>query len=175
MKDGAKEFHVHAQAVSREFLPGYHMNVYGYNGSCPGPLIEVTQGDRIRVVVHNELNEPTFFHMHGFEMPVQYDGAGTMTQNPIQPGQAFKYEFDVHEHGTFFYHSHVPMQEAMGMVGPIIVHPSKQFDPPVDRDFVLIFQNFFIKANQTIQTRGRWTGIGTRSMGVAARIQRRAS
>ena len=150
MVNGAKEFQVRAQSVAREFLPGYMMNVYGYNGSCPGPLIEINQGDRIRIVVTNDLPEDTYFHMHGFEMPVQYDGAGGMTQNPIKPGKTFTYEFNVHEHGTFFYHSHVGMQEAMGMVGPIVVHPTKAFAPTVDRDFLLLFQNFFIKPNQTI-------------------------
>ncbi|WP_417850241.1 multicopper oxidase domain-containing protein [Thalassoglobus sp.] len=150
MVDGVKEFHVSAEEVSREFLPGYHMNVYGYNGSLPGPLIEINQGDRIRILVTNNLSEATNFHMHGFEMPVQYDGAAEMTQNPIKPGKTFKYEFDVHEEGTFFYHSHVAMQEAMGMVGPIVVHPAKPFDPPVDRDFMLVFQNFFILPNQTV-------------------------
>ena len=150
MIDGAKEFHISATPVAQEFLPGYMMNVYGYNHQMPGPLMEINQGDRIRVIVTNELPEATNFHMHGFEMPVQYDGAAEMTQNPIEPGKSFKYEFDVHEEGTFFYHSHVAMQEAMGMVGPIVVHPKKAFNPSVDRDFVLLFQNFFIKPNQTI-------------------------
>ena len=68
--NGAKEFHIRAEAVAREFLPGYMMNVYGYNGSLPGPLMEINQGDRIRVIVTNDLPEPTNFHMHGFEMPV---------------------------------------------------------------------------------------------------------
>ena len=124
MVNGAKEFQIRAQAVAREFLPGYMMNVYGYNGSMPGPLIEINQGDRIRMVVTNDLPEDTYFHMHGFEMPVQYDGAGGMTQNPIKPGKTFTYEFNVHEHGTFFYHSHVGMQESMGMVGPCLLYTS---------------------------------------------------
>ena len=47
------------QAVRREFLPGYEMNVWGYNGFMPGPTIEVTQGDRVRIVVTNDLPEPT--------------------------------------------------------------------------------------------------------------------
>ena len=116
----------------------------------PGPTIEVNQGDRVRIVVTNELPEETAIHWHGFELPVQYDGAATLTQNMIKPGSSFVYEFDVHEEGTFFYHSHVPMQEAFGMVGWIIVHPRKVWDPPVDRDFGLIFQNFFIEPNQTV-------------------------
>lgn len=148
--DGVKEFHLVCQPVEREFLPGYWMNVYGFNGSMPGPTIEVVQGDRVRFVVSNELTEDTVVHWHGFEMPVQYDGADALTQNPIKPGKSFVYEFDVHEDGTFFYHSHVPMQEAFGMVGWLIVHPREVYKPVVDRDFGLIFQNFFIDSNQTI-------------------------
>jgi hypothetical protein len=60
------------------------------------------------------------------------------------------YEFDIHEAGTFFYHTHVAMQEAFGMVGWFIVHPRKVYDPPVDRDFGFIFKNFHIDANHTI-------------------------
>ncbi|KAA0131571.1 copper oxidase [Gimesia chilikensis] len=150
MKNGAKEFHLVCEPVAREFLPGHWMNVYGFNGSMPGPTIEVTQGDRIRIIVHNELPEETSIHWHGFELPVQYDGAHTMTQNPIKPGKTFKYEFDVHEEGTFFYHSHIAMQEAFGMVGWFIVHPQKVWDPPVDRDFGVIFQNFRIDPMQTV-------------------------
>ncbi|MAT68539.1 MAG: copper oxidase [Planctomycetaceae bacterium] len=167
MKDGAKEFHLVAQPVAREFLPGYAMNVWGFNGSMPGPTIEITQGDRVRFVVHNELPEETTVHWHGFELPVQYDGSHTLNQNPIKPGKSFAYEFDVHEEGTFFYHTHVAMQEAFGMVGFIIVHPKKPWDPPVDRDFGLIFQNFFIEPTQTIADSWRmdwnWHTINGRS------------
>ena len=150
MVNGVKEFQIVAQQVNREFLPGYPMAVWGYNGSMPGPSIEVSQGDRVRIIVTNELPEETSVHWHGFELPVQYDGSMTLTQNPIKPGKTFVYEFDVHEEGTFFYHSHVAMQEAFGMVGWFIVHPKKVFSPPVDRDFGLIFQNFHIEPNQRI-------------------------
>ncbi len=167
MVRGAKEFQLVAMPVAREFLPGHKMNVYGYNGSMPGPTIEVTQGDRVRIVVTNQLPEAMTTHWHGFELPVQYDGSDTLTQNPIEPGASFVYEFDVHEEGTFFYHSHVPMQEAFGSVGWFIVHPRKVFDPPVDRDFGLIFQNFFIDNNQTIADSWRmdwnWHTINGRS------------
>ena len=150
MQDGVKVFHLRATPVEAEFLPGYKMNVYGYNGSMPGPTIEVEQGDRVRVVVTNELPEETYMHWHGFECLVQYDGADALIQNPIMPGESFNYEFTFHEEGTFFYHSHVAMQEAFGMVGFFIVHPKNDFDPPVDRDFGLLFQNFAIEPSQTI-------------------------
>ena len=150
MVRGAKEFEIRCQAVKREFLPGYPMDVWGYNGTMPGPLVEATQGDRVRFVVHNELPEPTTIHWHGLELPVAMDGVPGLTQKPIMPGKTFVYEFDLHQTGTYFYHSHIPMQEAFGMVGGFIIHPKAEFDPPVDRDFMLIFQNFHIDPNQTI-------------------------
>jgi len=62
---GVKEFEPRCTAVKREFLPGYPMDVWGYNGTMPGPLVEATQGDRVRFVVHNDLPEPTSVHWHG--------------------------------------------------------------------------------------------------------------
>ena len=148
--DGVKEYHITCEHVRREFLPGYHMDVWGYNGTLPGPVIEATQGDRVRFIVDNRLPEPTSVHWHGLELPIQYDGVPGMTQDMIPPGGRFVYEFDLHQAGTFFYHSHIAMQEAAGMVGFFVIHPAVAFDPPVDRDFVLLFQNFFIPPNQTV-------------------------
>jgi len=74
MVKGAKEFHLHAQPVKRELLPGNFMNHWGYNGSMPGPTIQVTEGDRVRIVLHNELPEPTTLHLHGLELPIAMDG-----------------------------------------------------------------------------------------------------
>lgn len=150
MVNGVKEFHLRCTHVKREFLPGYPMDVWGFNDSMPGPLIEANQGDRVRFVVHNELPEPTSIHWHGLELPVEEDGVPFLTQDPIMPGKTYVYEYDLHQAGSFFYHAHFPMQEAFGMVGMFIIHPKTAFDPPVDRDFALIFQNFHIDPNQTI-------------------------
>ncbi|WP_164104490.1 multicopper oxidase domain-containing protein [Candidatus Laterigemmans baculatus] len=150
MVDGVKEFHIYCEHVRRELLPGNWMDFFGYNGSMPGPTIEAEQGDRVRFVVHNHLPEPTSVHWHGLELPVEEDGVPGLTQNPIPPGETYVYEYDLHQAGTFFYHSHMPMQEAFGMVGFFIIHPAVAFDPPVDRDFLLLFQNFRIDPNQTI-------------------------
>ncbi|WP_454062467.1 multicopper oxidase domain-containing protein [Candidatus Nitrospira salsa] len=147
MVNGAKEFMLRCTPVKQEFLPGQFMDVWGFNGTMPGPTIEVYQGDRVRFVVHNDLPEPTSVHWHGLELPMQYDGVPGVTQDLIPPGKKHIYEFDLHQTGTFFYHSHVAMQEAFGMAGLFIIHPKIAYDPPVDRDFVLLFQNFFIPPN----------------------------
>lgn len=143
--DGVKEFHLHAQPVQRELLPDAWMNHWGYNGTMPGPTIEVTEGDRVRIVVHNELPEPTTLHLHGIELPIAMDGVEFVTQDPIMPGQTGVYELTLHQNGTFFYHPHMAMQEAFGMVGLFIIHPREAHQPVVDQDFVLITQEFVIE------------------------------
>lgn len=149
MVNGVKEFELRCTPVKREFLPGSLMDVWGFNDSMPGPTIEAFQGDRVRFVVHNELPEPTSVHWHGLELPIQYDGVPGLTQNLIPPGGTYVYEYDLHQTGTFFYHSHIAMQEAFGMAGLFIVHPRIAYEPPVDRDFALVFQNFLIPPNST--------------------------
>jgi FtsP/CotA-like multicopper oxidase with cupredoxin domain len=144
MVKGAKEFHLHAHPVKRELLPGAFMNHWGYNGTMPGPTIQVTEDDRVRIVLHNELPEPTTLHLHGLELPVAMDGIPFLTQDPIKPGDTFVYELTVHQTGTYFYHPHFAMQEAIGMVGLFIIHPRSAYQPVVDQDFALISQEFRI-------------------------------
>jgi FtsP/CotA-like multicopper oxidase with cupredoxin domain len=150
LRDGAKEFHLIAMPVKREFLPHLEMDVWGFNGSMPGPMIEVNQGDRVRIIVENRLPEDTSIHWHSLEIPVSQDGVPGLVQDFIPPGEAFVYEFTLHQHGTFFYHAHVAMQEAMGMVGPFIIHPREAYVPVCDQDFLLITQEFQILPNTTI-------------------------
>jgi FtsP/CotA-like multicopper oxidase with cupredoxin domain len=144
MVNGAKEFHLHAQPVKRELLPNEFMNHWGYNGSMPGPTIQVTEGDRVRIILHNELPEPTTLHLHGLELPIAMDGVAYLAQDPIKPGGMGVYELTLHQNGTFFYHAHGAMQEAIGMVGLFIIHPRSAYTPVVDQDFALITQEFDI-------------------------------
>jgi FtsP/CotA-like multicopper oxidase with cupredoxin domain len=150
LRDGAKEFHLIAMPVKREFLPHLEMDVWGFNGTMPGPVIEVNQGDRVRIIVENRLPELTSIHWHSLEVPVSQDGVPGLVQDFIPPGEAFVYEFTLHQHGTFFYHAHVAMQEAMGMVGFFIIHPRETYEPVCDQDFALIAQEFQILPNTSI-------------------------
>lgn len=150
MKDGVKEFHLHCRHTRREFLPGMYFDVWGFNDSVPGPTIEATEGDRIRIIVHNELPESTTIHWHGLEVPNRMDGVHGLTQDPIQPGKTYVYEFELHQNGTFFYHSHGPMQEGMGMAGLFIIHPRTAYQPVVDHDFALMIQEWAILPQSTV-------------------------
>lgn len=150
MENGVKVFHLTAQVVKREFLPGKVVDVWGFNGVMPGPTIEVSEGDRVRIIFHNNLPEPTTIHWHGLEVPIAMDGVPFISQPPVEPGGMFTYEFTVHQNGTFFYHSHMAMQEMMGMIGLFIIHPKIPYQPAVHRDFGLILQEWAVLPNNTI-------------------------
>ncbi|MBI4904548.1 MAG: copper oxidase [Acidobacteria bacterium] len=148
--DGVKEFHLISEVVRTDFLPGREVDAWGFNGSVPGPTIEVNQGDKVRVIFENRLPEMTAVHWHGFEVPMEMDGSVGLGQDPVPPGGKFVYEFTLNQHGTFFYHSHFAMQEMMGMLGMFIIHPREPYQPRVDRDFGLILQEWALLANNTV-------------------------
>ncbi|MGH9800433.1 MAG: multicopper oxidase domain-containing protein, partial [Blastocatellia bacterium] len=156
LEDGVKVFHLIAEPVRTEFLPAASwadartVDAWGYNGGIPGPTIEVREGDRVRIHFTNNLPEPTTPHWHGLEVPQTQDGVPGIGQWLIMPGETYTYEFMLHQHGTFFYHSHMPMQEMMGMIGFFIVHPRNDIQPRVDKDFGLILQGWAILPNNTV-------------------------
>jgi len=146
MKDNVKEFHLVAEPVVREFAPGMKANLWGYNGSSPGPTIEAVEGDHIRIFVTNHLPEVTSVHWHGVLLPSGMDGVTGLTQPPIQVGKTFMYEFVLQRAGTFMYHPHADemVQMAMGMMGLFIVHPKDPKRFKVDRDFGFILNAYDI-------------------------------
>ena len=150
MDGGVKVFDLVAEPVKREFLPGRVVDVWGYNGSMPGPTIEVNEGDRVRIRVRNGLPEPTTMHWHGLEVPIEMDGVPAISQPLIEPGDTFTYEFTLHQNGTFFYHSHMAMQQMLGMIGMFVIHPRAAYQPPVQKDFGLILQGWAILPNNTV-------------------------
>jgi manganese oxidase len=147
MDGDVKEFHLVAEPVKQEIFPGRIVDLWGYNGSAPGPTIQVNQGDRVRIIVDNHLPEATSMHWHGFEVPSEMDGAPGSSQDPIPPGGRFVYEFTLHQEGTYFYHSHMAMQEMMGMIGAFVMHPRESYKPRADKDFAIIMQEYAILPN----------------------------
>ncbi len=150
MNNGVKEYYLHATATRREFLPGVWINVWGYNDAMPGPTIQAVEGDRVRISLFNMLPEPTTLHLHGLELPNRFDGVHGVTQDPIKPGEKGIYELTLHQSGTYFYHSHGPMQEGLGMAGLFIIHPRKAYEPAVDHDFALLIQEWAILPQSTV-------------------------
>ena len=151
MVDGVKVFHLIAEPVRREFVEGLVADCWGYNGSVHGPTIEAVEGDRVRIYVTNRLPAPTTAHWHGILLPSGMDGVGGLTQKAIQPGETFRYEFQLNQHGTFMYHSHHDemTQMALGMMGMFVIHPKNSSAPKPDRDFVIMLSEWRINPGTT--------------------------
>jgi FtsP/CotA-like multicopper oxidase with cupredoxin domain len=144
MKNGVKEFHLVAEEIDHEFAPGSVAKCWGYNGSTPGPIIEAVEGDRVRILVTNNLKEHTTIHWHGLLLPSGMDGVGGLNQPQIKPGETFAYEFTLKQHGTQMYHPHADemTQMAVGMMGMFIIHPRNGEILPVDRDYCFLLHNW---------------------------------
>jgi FtsP/CotA-like multicopper oxidase with cupredoxin domain len=126
IEGGDKVFRLTAEEVRWETKPGVFVGAMGFNGTVPGPEIRVHTGDHVRIVVSNEMSQPTTLHLHGVTVPNDMDGVPYITQDPILPGGFFVYEFDVVDPpGMYVYHSHFNSTEQVGkgLYGAFIVEP----------------------------------------------------
>jgi manganese oxidase len=150
MEGSVKVFHLTAEPVKRKIAPFKTIDVWGYNGTCPGPTIQIQQGDRIRVVFENHLPESTSLHWHGLEIPIEQDGVPWISQKPVAAGEKYVYEFTVQQEGTFFYHAHSAMQEMLGQIGFFIAHPKNPYRPHADHDYGVILQEWAVLPSNTV-------------------------
>jgi FtsP/CotA-like multicopper oxidase with cupredoxin domain len=136
---GVKVFHLRAAPMDWEVEPGVVKKAYAFNGMIPGPVIQVNEGDRVRMVVENALPEPTSIHWHGMILPNDQDGVPGLTQPMIEPGQTYTYEFTAVAAGTHWYHTHMGgRQIGRGLYGALEV-VARLGDFRADRDYHLFF------------------------------------
>jgi FtsP/CotA-like multicopper oxidase with cupredoxin domain len=146
MDGDVKVFNLTVDAISWEYQTGKFADAYGYNGVLPGPEIRVTEGDKIRINVTNNLPESTAVHWHGLVVPNNMDGVPFITQPPIKPGETFVYEFPIREGnaGTHMYHSHLNSTEQVGkgLLGPFIVEPKDSSTRPAfDVEYTIVLND----------------------------------
>jgi FtsP/CotA-like multicopper oxidase with cupredoxin domain len=147
MDGGVKVFDLTVAETQWETKPGTKVKAMAYNGQVPGPQIRVTEGDRVRVVVKNELAESTVIHFHGVLVPVDQDGVPFITQPPIKPGETYTYEFVAKNPGSHMYHSHhnAAKQVGMGLLGAFVIEPKRKrrIEQNVAVDYVMILNDGF--------------------------------
>jgi manganese oxidase len=126
-----KVFDLDVSVIGWNILPDKQVEAYAFNRQVPGLRLRVTEGDEVRINVTNNLPEATSVHWHGMILPNRMDGAADVTQDPIEPGETFAYEFTAGQAGTYFYHSHKgpDRQQGLGMYRVLIVDPE---DPARD-------------------------------------------
>lgn len=143
--DGVRRFYLKAEKVNQRLTKDVTIRAWGYNGTAPGPTLVAYEGERVQIILKNELSEDTSVHWHGLVVPVSMDGVPSIGAGPsIKPGETFVYEFVLNHSGTYMYHPHMGDQELMGMGGMFIVLPRNQ-GPTVSRDYVILLQEWSVK------------------------------
>ncbi len=112
------------------------------DGSVPGPLLRLREGEPAVLRVHNELDEPTSVHWHGILLPPEMDGVPGVSFPGIPAGETFEYRYPVRQSGTYWYHSHSGLQEQLGHYGPLIIDPAQPDPFTYDRDHVVILSDW---------------------------------
>lgn len=145
IENGVKVFDLEASVIRWNILSDVTVDAYAYNHQIPGPRLQVTEGDRVKINVHNNLPESTTVHWHGLILPNEMDGPAKITQQPIPPGGSYTYEYTVGQHGTYFYHSHdkPDRQQALGLYGALIIAPKyPNSEVKADLDYVIQLQEW---------------------------------
>ena len=138
---GVREYLLEAKPSQWSPSGGVTTNAWTYNGTVPGPEIRVTEGETLRVRLHNLLPEPTSIHWHGLPVPFAMDGVPALTQPAVPPGGAFVYEFKVTRPGTYWYHTHAGYQLDRGLYGPLIVEPVRE-ELRYDQEYTLVLDDW---------------------------------
>lgn len=112
------------------------------NGSIPGPLVRLKEGQDAVIRVTNQLDEDTSIHWHGLLVPYEMDGVPGVSYAGIKPGETFRYAFPVKQSGTYWYHSHSGLQEQQGHYGPLVIDPIEPEPFAYDRDYVVMLSDW---------------------------------
>ncbi len=123
-------------------IDGRASHAIGINGTVPGPLIRLQEGQNVRLFVENTLDEDSSIHWHGLILPFHMDGVPGISFPGIKPRSTFVYEFPIRQAGTYWYHSHSGLQEQMGHYGPIVIDPAGADPVQADREHVIVLSDY---------------------------------
>ena len=113
------------------------------NGTVPGPLIRLQEGEEVVLRYHNILDETSSIHWHGLLIPNQYDGVPEVNYPGVPPGETFEAgPFEVRQYGTYWYHSHSGVQEQLGQLGPLLIDPAGEQPQDYDRELVVVLSDW---------------------------------
>lgn len=122
-------------------IDGRTSHAIGINGTVPGPLIRLREGQKVRLHVENALDEDSSIHWHGLILPFHMDGVPGISFPGIEPRTTFIYEFPIVQSGTYWYHSHSGLQEQLGHYGPIVIDPAGADPIQSDREHVIVLSD----------------------------------
>jgi len=142
------EVNITAAVTTLSLQPGVTSEVFAYNGTVPGPTLDLREGDHVIVHFRNNLPEPTTVHWHGIHLPFDSDGSPFQ---PLKPGETHDYSFTVRPGtaGTYWYHPHPDRRTGFaigkGLFGAIVVHAADDPLPAMPEKLIILSDNRFLK------------------------------
>ncbi|MCA1010762.1 multicopper oxidase family protein [Halobacillus halophilus] len=138
-----KTFSLTAQEKEWRINADKQVEAWTYNGTVPGKPLRVTEGDFVKVHLKNELSVPVTIHWHGMILPNQMDGVPGLTQDAVQPGESFTYEFIANDAGTYWYHSHQHSSKQVdkGLYGSLII---EEKDPAYQKEQIFMLDEWAV-------------------------------
>lgn len=131
-------------------IDGKNGNAITINGTLPGPIIRLKEGQNVKLIVENHLDETSSIHWHGLLVPFQMDGVPGVTFPGIPAHTTFEYEFELMQSGTYWYHSHSGLQEQEGLYGPIIIEPKGPDPVQFDREYAVVLSDYSFIRPETL-------------------------
>ncbi len=120
------------------------------NGTIPGPVIRLKEGQQVTLRIINRLEESTSIHWHGLLLPPEMDGVPGVSFAGIEPGTTFTYQFPIRQNGTYWYHSHSGLQEQSGIYGPMIIDPIEPEPFRYERDYVVMLSDWSFESPEAL-------------------------
>jgi len=137
----------------RKTIKGEEFAMLAFNGQHPGPLIKVKRQSTIFVNFTNNTPFPSAVHWHGVRLDNQFDGVPGVTQDPVAPGETFRYQIYFQDAGIYWYHPHhrEDIQQELGLAGNILVSPDEEtYYNPVDREEILMIDDFLLAEGKPV-------------------------
>ncbi len=125
--------------------------MYGFNGQYPGPLLHVPEAATITVNFTNSIPWPTTIHWHGLRLDNASDGVPGVTQDPVEPGETFRYTVHFKDPGVYWYHPHhrEDILKDLGLYGNMLVEPREpDYYAPADREEFLMLDDFLLAGDE---------------------------
>jgi CopA family copper-resistance protein len=133
-------------------IDGRRSMATGINGTVPGPLVRLREGDEVTLRVTNSMVDTAHssIHWHGILVPFPMDGVPGVNFPGIAPGETFEYRYKVVQAGTYWYHSHSFLQEQSGAYGPLIIDPKGGEPFHFDRDYAVVLSDWSFEKPEDI-------------------------
>lgn len=118
--------------------PEVGYRAWTFNGTVPGPVIRVRQGQTIHFTLKNEGMMPHSIDFHAAQTP------WNVNYQEVPVGKSFSFDWKANYPGVFLYHCGAPVviyHMANGMYGMIIVDPAQGWAPA--QEYTLVQSEFY--------------------------------